>query len=98
MAQRGMIMLALSDEVKSAVLADPEVAQGAQRGGIDLRVRLKLARGRPRMRFGQPGSDLLTNPRQQLQEAALKRRREELDPLEGRFSYRCGIFAGKHRV
>ena len=43
---------------------------------------LELARGRPGGGLGQPRSDLLANPGQQVQQPALKGRREELDPLE----------------
>jgi hypothetical protein len=59
---------------------------------------LELARGSSRRRFCQPRPDLLANPRQQLQEAPLKGRREKLNPLEGRFGHSRGIFTGQRRM
>ncbi len=95
MAQRRVIVLALGDEVELAVLADPEIAQRARRGQLDLGMGLELARGRPGRCLGQPRPDLLADLGQQLQETALQGLREELDPLESRLGHGRRGFAGQ---
>ena len=63
---------------------------------LDLGMDLELARGRPGGGLGQPRPDLLANPGQQMEQPALKGRREELNPLKRCFGHGGGVFAAQH--
>ena len=95
MSQRRVIVLALGNEIEMAVLADPEIAQCAERGQVELGVRLELARGRPASRVSQPRPDLLAGLGQQMQEAMLEGGGQELKPLESRLGYGGRLFAAE---
>jgi hypothetical protein len=81
-----------------SVFADPEIAQRAQRGHLDLGICLELVSTRPGGGLSQPSPDLLANAWQQMVQPTLEGWREKLHALKCCLSYRCGVFAGESCV